>query len=114
MFFRANTLPNLKYKPRATSPASAYMGKCFVLKAAYNIVKDDWRNPRATAREHNWTTFRRENAVQIAQARIGSLFFTETVRNSTAEISSVTIEVDPHQDLAFTGAFFHLALFCEC
>ncbi|MCB0842558.1 MAG: hypothetical protein KDE26_04740, partial [Bacteroidetes bacterium] len=61
-------------------------------------------------KERNWTRYRREGEIQIVQTRMDSLFFTQKVSDTGLGKAKVEIEFDPHEDLAFTGAFFHLNL----
>lgn len=85
-------------------------GRLMRFESSLRLVKDDWHKEQATGRERNWTTYRREGAVQIVRTRMDSLFFTETVRDGAPGKAQVEVVFDPHEDMELIGAFFHLAL----
>jgi len=85
-------------------------GQIFRLESSLRLVENDWRKERITARERNWTTYRRENGAQIVRTCMDSLFFTETVRDISPGKVQVKLEADPHSDIEFVGTFFHITL----
>ena len=85
-------------------------GQMFRLESSLRLVEDDWRKEQGTARERNWTTYRREGTAQIVRTRMDSLFFTETVRDVAPGAVRIELEADPHADMTFVGTFFHLRL----
>ncbi|MCB0838680.1 MAG: hypothetical protein KDD99_18540, partial [Bacteroidetes bacterium] len=85
-------------------------GQLMQFESSLSVIGEDWTKERATAKERNWTRYRREGEVQIVQTRMDSLFFTQKVSDTGLGKAKVEIEFDPHEDLAFTGAFFHLNL----
>lgn len=83
----------------------------FRFESSIRVVYDEnWRRERATGRERNWTTYRREGATQIVRTHMDSLFFEETVKDEAPGIAKIKIKVEPEKDRNITGAFFHLAL----
>ncbi len=85
-------------------------GQMFRLESSLRLVENDWRKERVTARERNWTTYRRENGAQIVRTRMDSLFFMETVRDMAPGKVQVKLEADPHADMELVGTFFHVTL----
>lgn len=85
-------------------------GQLMRFESSIRVVGADWTQERATARERNWTRYSRTGDVQTIKTRIDSLFFLEQVRAPKKGSAIVEIEMDPHESLEFTGAFFHLLL----
>ena len=85
-------------------------GQLFRFETSLRLVENNWEEERATARERNWTRYRREGDVQKVQTRMDSLFFVEKVTNTGKGKARIEIEVDPHEDLDFIGSFFHVQL----
>ncbi len=85
-------------------------GQLHRFESSLRIVKNDWNTERASARERLWTNYRRQGATQIVRTLTDSLFITETVRDQAPGKVQIDIALDPHEDQAFTGVFFHLNL----
>lgn len=85
-------------------------GQLMRFESSIRVVGADWTEERGTARERNWTRYSRTGDVQTIKTRIDSLFFLEQVRAPKKGSAIVEIEMDSHESLEFTGAFFHLLL----
>lgn len=85
-------------------------GQLIRFETSLRVVGNDWGTERATAKERNWTRYRRTGNVQTVITRMDSLFFTEKVSEGGNGTAGVEIVFDPHTDTMLTGAFFHLLL----
>ena len=85
-------------------------GQLFRLESSLRVVSEGWETERATAKERNWTRYRRDGEVQIVHTRMDSLFFTESVKSTGRGMANISIALDPHQDKYLTGVFFHFLL----
>ncbi len=54
-------------------------GQLMRFESSIRVVGADWTQERATARERNWTQYRRTGDLQTINTRIDSLFFLEQV-----------------------------------
>lgn len=85
-------------------------GQLMRFESSIRVIGADWTQERRTARERNWTRYSRTGDAQTIKTRIDSLFFLEQVSSPKEGTAVVAIEMDPHESLEFTGAFFHLHL----